>query len=65
MVDIIGQIILGLVLIFPLWKIHSKAGKNPVLSLFVFLPYLGLLIVSLNLAFSSWPAIESAINSDL
>ncbi len=60
--DIIGQFVLGLVLIFPLWKIYSKAGKSPVLSLFIFLPYLGLLIVSLILAFSHWPATESATN---
>ncbi len=61
---IIGQIVLGLILIFPLWKIHSKAGKDPVLSLFIFLPYLGILIVSLILAFSRWPATEPVTNYD-
>ena len=57
--DLMGQIVLGLLLVFPLWKIHGKAGKNPALSLLVLLPYLGLLIVSLVLAFSRWPATES------
>jgi len=61
--ELTSQIVLGLLLIFPLWKIHGKAGKNPALSLFVFLPYLGLLIVSLILAFSRWPATESVSDS--
>jgi len=61
--DLIGQIVIGILLVVPLWKIHGKAGKNPALSLFVFLPYLGLLIVSLVLAFSRWPATETAADS--
>ena len=61
--DLIGQFVLGLLLVFPLWRIHDKAGKTPALALFVFLPYLGLLIVSLVLAFSRWPATESVSDS--
>ena len=59
-IELISQIVIVLLLVVPLWKIHAKAGKNPALSLFVFIPYLGLLIVSLVLAFSRWPATESA-----
>ncbi|RCW94628.1 hypothetical protein [Marinomonas foliarum] len=61
--DLLGQIVLGLLLVVPLWKIHGKAGKNPALALFVFIPYLGLLIVSLVLAFSRWPATEYQNNA--
>ncbi len=61
---LIYQTIIGAFLLFPLWKIYSKTGKNPVLSLFVFLPYIGFLMVSLILAFSRWPATELVADSD-
>lgn len=51
-------IIASLLLIIPIWKIHAKAGLNPTLSLLVFIPYFGLLIVALVLAFSRWPSTE-------
>jgi hypothetical protein len=57
--QILSQIIFAILVVFPLWKIHEKAGKNPALSLFVFIPYLGLFIVALILAFSNWPATET------
>ena len=57
--DPVGQVVLGVLLIVPLWKMHRKAGINPAPSLFVFLPYVGLFIVGLVLAFSRWPATDS------
>lgn len=45
------------VLVFPLWRIFKRAGKHPAFSLLVFMPF-GLLIVTLILSFSRWPAIE-------
>ena len=56
--EILYTVILGLILIYPLWRIHSRAGFNPLLSLFIFLPFLGYLIVYLMLAFRRWPATE-------
>ena len=42
-------------IIYPLWRIFRRAGLNAALSLMVFIPYVGLLIVILILAFSRWP----------
>jgi hypothetical protein len=39
----------------PLWRICSRAGFNPAWSLFVLIPYLGMLIVAGRLAISDWP----------
>ncbi len=53
--DLEGHLLLGLLLILPAWKICGKAGFNPLLSLLVFVPYLGYLALSLILAFAAWP----------
>jgi len=58
--ELIPTIILGFVLIYPLWRIFSRAGLAPALSLFVFVPFVGGLIVLAVLAFSRWPASEGA-----
>ncbi len=57
---IVSSLVFGLILIYPLWKIFTRAGKNPALSLFIFIPLAGWLIVTLILAFSRWPAVEAA-----
>lgn len=44
-----------LILIFPIWKILQRAGFSPYMSLLTLVPYLGLLIVALVLAFAQWP----------
>ncbi len=51
-------LILGLVLVWPLWRICRRAGLAPALSLLVFLPFIGGLVVVLVLALSRWPATE-------
>ena len=58
--ELISAILVGLVLIYPLWRIFSRAGLAPALSLFVFVPFVGGLIVLAVLAFSRWPASEGA-----
>lgn len=58
--ELIPTIILGFVLVYPLWRIFSRAGLAPALSLFVFVPLVGGLIVLAVLAFSRWPATEAA-----
>ncbi len=52
------QFLLALLVVYPLWRIHARAGLNRLLSLFVFVPFFGGLIVLAILAFSHWPAVE-------
>lgn len=58
MANVMGQIVFGVLMIIPIWKIYSRVGKQPLLSLLVFIPYIGFLIVGLILAFSYWPKID-------
>jgi hypothetical protein len=51
---IIETIILAALLLFPFWKVYSRAGLNPYLSLTLLIPGFGLLIVSIILAVSKW-----------
>jgi len=53
--DLIQGFVAALIVIVPLWKIHEKAGFNPYLSLIAFVPWLGLLVSPLILAFAPWP----------
>lgn len=46
---------LGILLLVPLWRIHRRAGQNPALALFVLIPYVGVGINALILAFGDWP----------
>lgn len=48
------SIVLAALLLFPFWKIYSRAGLNPYLSLTLLIPGFGLLIVSIILAVSKW-----------
>ena len=50
---------LGLILlIIPLWRICARAGYHPALSLICLIPFVGLLIVAVVLAFTEWPSAE-------
>lgn len=51
---IVETIVLAALLLFPFWKIYSRAGLNPYLSLTLLIPGFGLLIVSIILAVSKW-----------
>ena len=51
----LDSLIFSLLLVVPLWKIHAKAGLRPALSLLVFVPLFGLIVVSAVLAFVHWP----------
>jgi len=53
-------IVTGIILVLPVWVIHRKAGLSPWLSLFLFIPIFGLLLVYMILAFSKWPATQRA-----
>lgn len=57
--DIWQGLIVALLLIVPFWKVHKRAGLWPPLSLIIFLPWLGLVISPLILAFTPWPAAKA------
>ncbi len=50
-IDIIAQAVL---LLYPAWRIYGKAGLNPVTSLTLLIPYLGVPICALILVISKW-----------
>lgn len=47
--------IVGLMILVPVIIIYKRAGLNPLWALLVFLPGFGLLVICLQLAFTSWP----------
>ena len=51
---LIDLIVTAVIFLFPLWKIHQKAGQSPALSLLVLVPFIGPLISILILAFVPW-----------
>lgn len=55
-----SNLLVAALLVVPLWRIFSRAGLNPALSLIVFVPVFGFLIVLLILALSRWPSTEGA-----
>ena len=52
--EIFGWLIGGVLLAIPFFRILTRAGLNPWLSLLVFLPLLGLFICWLILAITPW-----------
>jgi len=40
--------------LYPAWQIYKRAGLNPMISLTVLIPNLGVLICALILVFSKW-----------
>jgi hypothetical protein len=58
------HLIAALIVIYPCWKIFRRAGMNPALSLFIFLPGLGWWVAGAILAFSKWPAIDGPAGGD-
>jgi hypothetical protein len=55
METLLYQIILqAVLLLYPAWRIYSKAGLNPAISLTALIPGLGILLTALILAFSNW-----------
>ena len=51
------HLVVALLVIVPCWKIFQRAGLNPALSLFIFVPVLGWWIAGAILAYSKWPAV--------
>jgi len=58
--DAVGAaVFLALVLIVPIWRIVRRTGRHPALSLLIFFPGIGLILVAFILAFGRWPALEN------
>lgn len=56
--NLLSSIAVSLLVVIPLWRVFRRAGLHPALSLLVFIPVLGFLIVLGVLAFSRWPKVE-------
>jgi len=55
MEDLIVQTFITVaLLLFPLWKIYTRAGLNPYLSLTLLIPGFGFVIACIILAASKW-----------
>lgn len=62
--SLIPLIFVVVLIVIPVWKILQKAGLNPAISLFIFLPGVGPLIVTLILAFADWPATKPNLEKE-
>jgi len=51
---VIGSFAFGVVVLIPLWRICERAGLTPAIALLVLIPYVGIVLVALILAFSTW-----------
>lgn len=49
-----GIIFTAILLLYPVWRIHKRAGVNPAASLVILIPYVGMLIAAINLSLSQW-----------
>ena len=50
----IDTIFVAVLLLFPFWKIYTRAGLNPYLSLTLLVPGFGFIIATIILAVSKW-----------
>ena len=57
--DLAPTLLVSALIVYPAWRIFSRAGLNPALSLFVFVPGLGVIITAYILALSRWPKIDA------
>ncbi|MCP4747436.1 MAG: hypothetical protein GY874_15035 [Desulfobacteraceae bacterium] len=48
-------VIVSILVLIPTWRIVSRTGYNPFLSILVLIPLVGPLIVLFVLAFGDWP----------
>jgi len=53
-VHVIGSFAFGIIVLVPLWRICERAGLTPAIALLVLIPYVGIVLVALILAFSAW-----------
>ena len=58
--ELLGAIVIGFVLVIPVWVIYRKSGLSPWLSLILFIPVIGIFATYMILAFSNWPSVEKS-----
>lgn len=46
-------------MVYPLWRICRRMGRDPALALISIVPYVGLMALALALAIGRWPSIDS------
>lgn len=49
------NVIFGLLVVYPVWRVYERAGLNPLFALLVFFPGIGWMLALLPLAFQDWP----------
>jgi len=54
-----GLILVGVIVIWPFWKIFTKAGFSGALSLLMLIPIVNVVMI-FYLAFSEWPAVRGS-----
>jgi hypothetical protein len=52
--SLISTIFIGALLVVPYWVIYKKAGFHPAISVLVFVPFIGVILATLILAFVPW-----------
>lgn len=52
-------ILVGVLTIWPLWRIFLRAGLNPLWSLLVFLPLIGIAAALAALCLQHWPVVRA------
>ena len=59
-IDLVIGAAFSALLVIPMWKMFLRAGLSPYISIVVFLPYIGFLLVVTMLAFIPWkkPTLE-------
>jgi hypothetical protein len=53
------MLLIGVLVVWPLWRVCSRAGLSGPLALLALIPF-GLIVVLFMLAFSEWPALRRA-----
>ncbi len=49
------ELLFGILVVWPLWRVFARAGLPPWLALLVFVPVAGLVLVLAALALRPWP----------
>lgn len=59
-----AAVIFGIICFYPTYQVFKRAGLNPKFSVFVLIPFMGLLIVTAILAHSPWTTVPPLKKKD-
>jgi uncharacterized membrane protein YhaH (DUF805 family) len=65
LIDLGTELIIAILLIVPVWRIFSRAGFSGSWSLLLFVPFIGLMLIMLLLAFRAWPKLQGTGEAQL